>query len=311
MATITVTSTYAGDALKKYILAALIGGETLSTAGVSVLTNVKYKRVIKKLAASSVVKAHTCTFTPTSGVTITEAGVEPKKIKVHENICFDDIYELWDSADMAAGVNNENLPQSLVDGLTEAYVGQVAKEVEEAIWQGNATGSTGGIKDLFDGYQYILNNGHGSCTGTNVTAVAASALTVTTIITQLNRVYTALPAAVKKKPKSDLVLFLSHENLALYEMNLATQGVRTSIEGGVPTLYGIEMKAVGGMSDSRFMAMGARDNFYIATDLESDFNEIKLLDQRESSGDDSVRFVMKAKIDVAIAYPCEVVWYDA
>ena len=307
MATITVTSSYAGDALKKYILQALIGGETLSTGGISVLTNVKYKRTIKKLAASGVVKPHTCTFTPTSGVTITEASVEPKKIKVHENICFDDIYELWDSADMAAGTHNENLPQSLVDGLVEGYVGQMALEVEEAIWQGNDTGSTGTIKDLFDGYEWILDTEQGSCTGNTVAAV--SALTVSNIVTELNRVYAALPAGVMKKSKSDLVIFLSHEALALYEMNLATQGVRTSIEGGVPTLYGIELKAVGGMSDSRYMTMGARDNFYVGTDLESDFNEIKLNDQRDGTGDDSVRFIMKAKIDVAIAYPCEVVWY--
>ena len=44
MATMTVTSTYAGDALKKYILACILGGETLATQGLSVQTNVKYKR---------------------------------------------------------------------------------------------------------------------------------------------------------------------------------------------------------------------------------------------------------------------------
>jgi len=303
MATITVTSTYAGDALKKYILAALIGGETLSTNGISVETNVKYKRTIKKLAASGVVKAHTCTFTPTSGVTITEAQLEPQKIKVHENICFDDIYELWDSADMAAGVNNENLPQSLVDGLVEGYLGQVAKEVEEAVWQGDATGSTGGIKDLFDGYEIILGAG-----GTSVTATT---LTVANILTEANKVYAALPAGVMKKPKSELVWFMSHKAAALYEMNLQAQGINTSAMGGVLSIYGIEIKPVGGLSDDDYMALGARDNFYVGTDLMADFNEIKLLDQRESSGDDSVRFVLKAKIDVAIAYPAEVVWYQS
>lgn len=305
MSTITITSSYAGDALKKYILQALIGGETLSTTGINVLTGVKYKRYIKKLAASGIVKAHTCDFTATSGVTITEAYVEPQKIKVHESICFDDIYELWDSADMAAG-NGESLPQSLVDGLTEEYIGQAAKEVEEAIWQGNATGSTGTIKDLFDGFEYILDNGQGSCTGNTVTSTA---LTVSNIVTEMNKVYAALPSAVKKKPKGDLILFVSHAALALYEMNLATQGVRTSIEGGVPTLYGIEIKPVGGLSDENYMVMGERANFYVGTDLESDFNEIKMLDQRENDGSDKVNFVMKAKVDVAIAYPCEVVWY--
>lgn len=310
MATIAVTSSYAGDALKQYILQALIGGETLSTNGISVLTNVKYKRTLKKLASSGVVQTNKCEFTPTSGVTISEAQVEPKAFMVNESICFEDIWNLWDSADMAAGMHAEKLPQELVNGLTAEYVGQVAKEVEEAIWQGNATGSTSSIKDLFDGYQYILDNGHGSCTGTDVAAVVASAFTVSTIVTEMNRVYAALPEAIRKTPKGELVIFLSHYALALYEMNLATQGQRTSLEGGIPTLYGIELKAVGGLSDDRFMAMGERDNFYIATDLESDLNQIKLLDQRDVDGSEKVNFVLRAKIDVEIAYPCEVVWYN-
>jgi len=307
MATITVTSSYAGDALKQYILKALIGGETLSTNGISVLTNVKYKRTIKKLASSGIVQDYSCEFSATSGVTITEAQVEPKPFKVNESICFQDIWETWDSEDMAAGMDSENLPQSIVDAITDEYVGQVAKEVEEAIWQGNSTGSTGTIKDLWDGFEFILDNGQASCTGNTVTA--ASALTTTNIVTELNKVYAALPSAMRKKNKSEMVIFLSHAALSLYEMNLATQGVRTSIEGGVPTLYGIELKAVGGLSDDRYMAMGERANFYVATDLMTDMNSIKLLDQRQVDGAEKVNFILKSKLDVAIAYPCEVVWY--
>ena len=302
MATITITSTYAGDALKKYILAALIGGETLSTTGISVESNIKYKRTLKKLAASGVVKAHTCDFSATSGVTITEAKLEPQKIKVNESICFDDIYQLWDSEDMAAG-NGENLPQTLVDGLVEGYLGQVSKEVEEAVWQGDATGSTGGIKDLFDGYEIIL--------GAGAVSVTATTLTSSNILTECNKVYAALPAGVMKKPKGELVWFMSHKAASLYEMNLQAQGINTSAMGGVLSIYGIEIKPVGGLSDDDFMALGARDNFYVGTDLVSDFNEIKLLDQRENDGSDKVNFVLKAKVDVAIAYPGEVVWYQS
>jgi len=307
MATIAVTSSYAGDALKQYLLKAIIGGETLSTTGIQVLTNVKYKRTLKKLTSSGVVQTNSCEFSATSGVTISEAQVEPKAFMVNESICFEDIWNLWDSADMAAGMANEKLPQTLIDALTDEYVGQVAKEVEEAIWQGNATGSTSSIKDLWNGYEYILNNGHGSCTATDV---AKTGLTVSNIVTELNKVYAALPSAMSKVPKGELVIFLSHKALALYEMNLATQGQRTSIEGGVPTLYGIELKPVGGLSNDNFIAMGERSNFYVATDLEADMNQIKMLDQRDVDGSEKVNFVLRAKADVEIAYPCEVVWYN-
>ena len=299
MSTISVTSSYSGDALKKYILGAIIGGETLSTTGIDVHTNIKLKRTLKKLAATGVVKAHSCSFSPTSGVTITEASLEPKKFKINESICFDDVYEMWDSADMAAGVNNETLPQSLVDGLTEAYVGQAAKEIEEAIWQGNSTGNTGTIKDLFDGYEKIL--GAKDVTGTT--------LTVSNVATELNKVIAAQNAGVMKKSPAEKVIFMSHKGASLYQMNLQTQGIMTTAEEGKLSLYGIEIKPIGGFSNDNMIALGARNNFSVGTDLQSDFNEVKLLDQRENDGSDKVNFVMKGKIDVAIAYPNEIVWY--
>lgn len=297
MATINVTSTYAGDALKKYILACILGGETLSTNGISVQTNVKYKRKIKKLASSDIVQAGSCDFNPTTGLTITEATLEPCEFKINEQICFEDIYQTWDSADMTTGINNENLPQSLLDAITEAYVKQFAHETEEMIWQNNYPS---GNSDCFTGFLRQLIDG-GAQTG------ATSAVTASNIVTLLNKAYALVPSCILSKPKDELVIFLSHKALAMYEMNLATQGVRTSIEAGVPTLYGIELKAVSGLGDDNIIVIGERANFFVGTDLMADFNEIKLIDMRQTTGDEAVRFILKAKLDVAIAYPSEVV----
>ncbi len=300
----SITSTYCGDALKKYILACILGGETLSTAGISVLTNVKYKRKIKKLAVGNIVQCGSCDFSATSGVTITEASVEPCEMKINEEICFEDLYQLWDSADMAAGMHNENLPQALVDGLTEGYVKEVAQEIEKAIWQNDSTATGTTYCACFDGYEDTLA-AYGITGGTGAT------VTVANVVNLLNAAYALVPACVLAKPKNELVIFVSHRTLAMYEMNLATQGVRTSIEAGVPTLYGIELKAISGLSDDDIIVIGERKNFYVATDLESDFNEIKTIDMRQTTGDESVRFIMKWKLDVAIAYPEEVVYYNA
>jgi hypothetical protein len=304
MATITVTSSYVGDALKKYILACMLGGETLSTNGISVQTNVKYKRKIKKIGIGDVVQCGSCDFTPTSGVTITEAVLSPCESKINEEICFEDLYQLWDSADMAAGIHNENVPQSLADGLTEAYTKVAAQEIEKAIWQNDDTATGTTFCACFDGYECQLAAG-------GVTGGTGATLTVSNILTHLNAAYALVPACVLAKPKNELVIFMSHKAFSLYEMNLATQGVNTSIQAGVPTLYGIEIKPISGLSNDNIIVIGARDNFYIGTDLESDYNQIKVIDMRETTGDESVRYIMKWKMDVAIAYPGEVVYYNA
>lgn len=300
----SVTSTYVGDALKKYILACILGGETLSTQGISVQTNVKYKRKIKKLAVGNIVACGSCDFNATSGVTISEAVLEPCEMKINEEICFEDLYQLWDSADMAAGMHNENIPQSLMDALTEGYTKEAAQEIEKAIWQNDTTATGTTYCACFDGYEKQLLAG-------GVTGGTGATLTVANIVTHLNAAYALLPSCLLAKPKSEMVIFVSHKALALYEMNLATQGVNTSVMAGVPTLYGIEIKAISGLSNDNIIVIGARDNFYVGTDLESDFNEIKAIDMRNTTGDESVRFIMKWKLDVAIAYPEEVVYYNA
>ncbi len=295
----SVTSTYAGDALKEYILKALIGGETLGTRGVKVETNVKLKRTIKKLASAGIVQAGSCEFSSTNGMSISEGVLEPVRLKVNETICFDEFDELWDSADMAAGQHAQNVPQSLIDAITDEFVGQFAKEVEEMIWQGD-TSLSGGTKALFDGYLEQLDG--------SAIEVSATTLTTSNILTEMNKVYSALPAGVRKKGKDALVWFMGYDTAALYEMNLQAQGINTSADGGIMKAYNIEIVPVGGLSGNKIV-LGERANFYVGTDLESDFNELKLIDMRDTTGDDSVRFIMKAKLDVTIAYPSEVVLY--
>lgn len=303
MATISVTSTYSGDALKGYILAALLGGETLSTNGISVETGIKYKRVIKKLAVGDILQNNSCDFSPTSGVTLTEAVLEPCKFKINEQICFEDLMDTWSSnSDMPAGANNDVIPADLNTGLVDAYVAKMAETVEEMIWQSDSslTGTT--VLNCFDGYELLLSGSTQSVTGTT--------LTVSNIVTEMNKVYEALPSAVAKKGKSKLIFFMSHKAAALYEMNLASQGINTTLNAGVASnIYGIEIKPVGGLSNDNIIVLGERANFYVGTDLASDFNEIKIIDLRETTGDEAVRFILKAKLAVAIAYPLEVVFY--
>ncbi len=304
MATLTATSSYVGDALKKYILAAILGGETLATQGISVQTNIKYKRKIKKLAVGNIVACGSCDFSATSGVTITEAVLEPCDMKINEEICFEDLYQLWDSADMSAGMHNENIPQSLMDGLVEGYTKEAAQEIEKAIWQNDDTATGTTYCACFDGYEVQLAAG-------GITGGTGATLTVANVVTMLNAAYALVPAAVLAKPKSELVIFMSHKGLSLYQQNLATQGVNTTCNEQCVSLYGIQIVPISGLSDDDIIVIGERANFYVGTDLESDFNEIKTIDMRQTTGDDSVRFIMKWKLDVAIAYPNEVVYYNA
>jgi hypothetical protein len=297
------TSTYSGDAIRAYILKALIGGETLSTDGLNIQTGVKYKRVIKKFTSTDIIQSGGCDFTPAGTLTISEGVLEPQKIKINEQICFEDLYTLWDAEEMAEGMNNEDVPQPVIDAMVEEFVGQTQKAVEEMIWQGDVTGGTGTVKDLIDGYERLLKDG-------NEIRVTGTTLSGSNIVTEMNKCIEALPAGVKsKRSRGELVFFVSHKAAFLYEQNLAAQGDNTTAVGQSPSIYGIEVKAVGGLSSDDVMVLGARDNFYFGTDAMSDWNDLKALDQRDVDGSEYVNFVLKGKLDVAIGFTSEVVHY--
>lgn len=296
------TSSFAGDAINEYILKALIGGETWSTDGVSIEENVKYKRAIKRLASSGVVAAADCAFSPVGTLTIDERSLEPKKIQVNEEICYEDLYPLWDSADMAAGTVNEQLPAQVADAIVTEYTNQVSKEVEEATWQGDSTGSTGTIKDLFDGFEYIQDND-------GAVRITGTTLSKANIIAEMDKVVDAIPSAVMKKGRENLVIFVSHKAGMFYEQALAAQGVNRLGSDDPMRLYGIEVRPVGGLSSDNIMSAGEKANYFLATDLTSDANDVKILDMRDLDGSDNIRFKLSAKFDVNIGWVEETVFY--
>ena len=294
------TSSYAGDAIRAYVLKALVGGETLSTQGINIQTGIKYKRTIKKFTSADLVSSGTCAFTPSGTLTISEGVLEPQKLQIHAQICFEDLYNLWDAEDMADGMNNEDVPQAVIDAMTNEFVGKMAEYVENLVWQGDVTGAT---QTEFDGFEKLLDNG-------SPVTVTLTAITSTNVVVALNKVLAAQPEAIMSKPASAKVIFASPAVVTAYQQNLAAQGVNTTADEQVTRFAGIELRAVPGISANKIV-LGLRDNFYFGTDLMSDWVQLKALDQRDVNGDEYINFIMKGKADVAIGWTTEIVYYTS
>ena len=80
MATTTsITTTYAGEAAGKYIAASVLSGNTLAQGGISIMPNIKYKSIVKRLNLSGLVANGTCDFTPTGTVATVERVLTPQE----------------------------------------------------------------------------------------------------------------------------------------------------------------------------------------------------------------------------------------
>ena len=54
--TTSISTSYAGEFAGKYIAAALLSAPTLEKGGITIMPNVKYKQVIKRVATDGIVK---------------------------------------------------------------------------------------------------------------------------------------------------------------------------------------------------------------------------------------------------------------
>ena len=98
--TTSITTTYAGESAGKYIAAALLSAPTLDNGGITIMPNVKFKQVIKKVSTNGIIKNATCDFDPTSTITLTERVLQPESFQVNLQLCKSDFRSDWDAISM-------------------------------------------------------------------------------------------------------------------------------------------------------------------------------------------------------------------
>ena len=184
MATTTsITTTYAGEFAGKYISAALLSGKTLAEGNITVVPNVKYKQVMKKVATDDIVKNATCDFDDTSTLTLTERILTPEEFQVNLELCKKDFRSDWEAAQMGYSAF-DNLPSSFSDFLIAHVADKVAQRMETNIWTG--TNATAG---QFDGFITTLG------ADGDVNDVTGTASTAANIITELGKIADAIPSS--------------------------------------------------------------------------------------------------------------------
>src|SRR6056300_1286678 len=139
MATTTsITTTYAGEFAGKYISAALLSGKTLAEGNITIVPNVKFKQVMKKVATDGIVKDGSCDFSDTSTLTLTERILQPEEFQVILELCKQDFRSDWETIQMGYSAF-DSLPPSFSDFLIGHVSAKVAQRMETNIWNGTNT----------------------------------------------------------------------------------------------------------------------------------------------------------------------------
>jgi hypothetical protein len=302
MATTTsLTTTYAGEFAKKYVAAALLSAPTIENGGVEVLPNVKYKQVLQKIATDGLMKDATCDFSATSTVTLTERILQVKDLQVNLQLCKSTFHSTWQGIEQGYS-SFDSLPPSFQDYLIGYVAAKVAAQNETAIWTG-ATGTSG----QFDGFVTKIA---ADAALPAAQEVAGTTVTASNVVAELGKLVDAIPATLYGK--DDLYLYVSQNIAKAYVRALGGFGASglgangTNAQGtqwynnGSLSFDGIKIFVANGLAANTAVA-AQKSNLFFGCSLNSDLQEVRVIDMSETDGSQNVRVVMRMAAGVQYA----------
>jgi hypothetical protein len=303
-----LTTTYAGEFAGKYISAALLSGKTLAEGNITVVPNVKFKQVMKKVATDGIVKNSSCDFDPTSTLTLTERILQPEEFQVNLQLCKQDFQSDWEAVQMGYSAF-DNLPPQFSDFLIAHVADKVAQKMEQNIW--NGTNATVGE---FDGFRTtLLADG-------DVVDVAGQASTSANVAAEIGKVMDAIPSAVYGN--EDLVIYVPSNIYRNYIRSLGGFGANglgaagTNSEGNqwynmgnAVSFDGVQLVLASGLASDTMVA-AQKSNLFFGTGLMSDQNEVKVIDMADIDGSQNVRVVMRFTAGIQHGIGSDIVLYS-
>jgi len=269
------------------ITKAILGAKTLGL-GVDIRTGIKSSAKIPVLESTVPFQASACSFNTSGTTTINQVSIAVTDIMFQESFCLNDLNQYYTQKYLPAGSINESL--SIAQNIIDRKLAQVARNVEQMIWQGKTTYTNSTVLKQINGWLATIDTA-----GTAVGATA-STLNSTNVLTIFDDVYSKVPAAaIANEP---IVAFCGYDTFrilaakitstyGIYGSQYNTDGVWNNWELMYP---GTNMKviAVPGMNNDNAVDTGSlptavknriiatyASNLVYGTDLQSDTDNIE------------------------------------
>lgn len=305
--TTSITTTYAGEHKNQIISAALLAGNTLAQDAITFKPNIVGKEVVRRLETDGLIRGASCDFSDTSTVTSTERIIEPKEFQVNLELCKTDWFNDWNGYQMGASAFR-NMPSSIQDYIVQYVAAKVAEANENSIWSG-----TDGAND-YDGFTTLLAADADLPSANEVTGTT---VTSANVITEIGKVYAAIPKAVFGSP--DLCLYVSQDVYKNYAIALGgfasggqgaagigAAGLNQSFQG--LQYAGLRIFVANGLPANTMVA-AEKSNLWFGTSIASDWNEVRLLDMADLDGSKNVRVIMRFLAGVQYGVVEDIVTY--
>lgn len=273
----------------------------IAQIGITLKDNVKGKEKIYNGEIGDVWQAYTCPFTPAGEVKLGESFIEPVKIKVNLEECYDAWADTYFVEQTKIALDG-GMPQTFADWFFDKLKAKMEREYQEIFWQGDTTrqGTTKKYLKVTDGIEKRLVADHAK-------VITGSKITVDNVIAQVEAVILkGLENAAEQEVETvDYKVFMNYADVKLLEVALGklTSGISSndkfsnySMNGGNLNIMGFDV--VPTMCSRSTIIFGPVKNIVLGFDTFDSHIEYRLIDMRETTGDDQFRVIALTNIAV-------------
>jgi len=275
--------------------------------GITFMDGVKGKMKIYTGEIGDAWQLYTCPFTPAGAASLAESFIEPAAIKVNQENCYDTFWNtfLVDQTEISL---RGGIPQTFGDWYFDKLRKKMSKEYQEIFWQGDTahTASTKVYLKTVDGVEKKLHDNSG------VTKVSGASFTVDNAIAQVEAIIMkGIEVANNAEVDTEgFKLFMNHSDLRVLEVALGKVCCPNSVnavfanwarDNGRIFVMGYEI--VPSMISKGKMIFGPARNLVLGYDTFDSHIEYKLIDMRETTGDNMFRVLAISNIAVGIIMP--------
>jgi hypothetical protein len=304
-------TTYAGEAASNFIVKAITSNETVEGGHVYVKDGIKKKFTIPRWDADYNDFVQDRAATPIGKGTMTTDGkvLTPADYMIYTEFNPRDYEAHWYATQLNTNLIDRALPATVESVVTQEVLKRHNRYLNKALWNNNTLAASTSTYRYYDGF---IRKAFAASSGTDVTAAVSSptTLTITNIVTELQRGYDLIPAALKYD--ASMKVFCSYATYDLfmqYQIAQANKGVDIT-NMGVPTFRGLPMIKIADFPANTFiMARGMatpESNLWVGMNSVDD----AMLEVKPLQANSELWFIkMLMKVDVQIGWNSETVYY--
>lgn len=241
---------------------------------------------------------YNCDFTPEGEVILDEKYIEPARIKVNMEECYDKFDNTY-LTELKRQTLQEGIPVPFSDWFFERLKKRMAKQYQDIFWRANKTAGTGVMK-VIDGVETILK---GSETATKITG---SVLTLDNIIPTVEAAVLKAFELIKNQDTDVEDEYVILMNSSAYNLLLVALGKDCSCNGTTSvfknyvkdgdTLRVMGIKVNKARLSNDTIVVGPERNIIIGYDTEDSQIEYRLINLRETTGENKFRIIALSNI---------------